>query len=202
MKLFTERLTAVHDDLDAGFGFEILRLNVLRHEAFDAVQSDFENQERKEQSLATFVDQVSARLGAECLQTYWLRESHVPEKAVVPVAAMDGLVAPKRMAEAAPLRKAERPLRLFNHPEPLEAYAIEVPDGPPIRFRWRRLIHKVCRAEGPERIAGEWWIDGKGEPIRDYFRLESETGQRFWVYRQGLYDQKTAPLWFMHGVFG
>ena len=31
-----------------------------------------------------------------------------------------------------------------------------VPDGPPIRFRWRRVLREVVRAEGPERIAGDW----------------------------------------------
>ncbi len=210
-RLFQERLKGLHDELDAGFGFEILRLNVLRHEDFDTEQGDFEGDDRRHLSLGDFVDQVSARLGPDCLQTYQLRESHIPERAVLPVAALDHLsaaiaVKPSRMPEAAPLQAVgsdsrERPLRLFTHPEPLEAFAVEVPDGPPIRFRWRRLTHQVRRAEGPERLAAEWWLDGETAPTRDYFRLESENGQRFWVYRQGLYDQLANPRWFMHGVF-
>lgn len=210
-KLFCERLKGVHDELDAGFGFEVLRLNVLRHEVFETDQGDFEGDDRRHLSLADFVDQVSARLGPDCLQTYQLRESHLPERAALPVPALDHLgqtavAKPVRMPEAAPLplrqqTHKERPLRLFPHPEPLEAFAVEVPDGPPIRFRWRRLTHKVRRAEGPERLAAEWWLDGEVAPTRDYFRLESESGQRFWVYRQGLYDQLANPRWFMHGIF-
>lgn len=205
-RLFTERLKGVHDELDAGFGFEILRLNVVQHEPFDQAQGDFDGDDRKHLSLADFVDQVSARLGAQCLQSYQLRESHLPERAILAVPALGIAGKPVPMAEASPLMdKAldgkERPLRLFRHPEPLEAYAVEVPDGPPIRFRWRRLTHRVCKAEGPERLAAEWWIDGEDAPTRDYFRLESETGQRFWVYRQGLYDQVANPTWFMHGIF-
>jgi protein ImuB len=210
-KLFCERLKGVHDELDAGFGFEILRLNVLRHEIFETDQGDFEGDDRRHLSLADFVDQVSARFGSDCLQTYQLRESHMPERAVLSVPALDHLGAtaaarPVRMPEARPLAltreaQTERPARLFPYPEPLEAFAVEVPDGPPIRFRWRRLTHTVRRAEGPERLAAEWWLDGEAAPTRDYFRLESESGQRFWVYRQGLYDQLANPRWFMHGIF-
>ncbi len=206
-RLFAERLTGVHDDLDVGFGFEILRLNVLSHDAFDHAQGDFDGDGSRQQSLADFIDQVSARLGPECLKTYQLRESHIPERAMVAVDAIHhALGKPQRLPEAAPLDhghllQKERPLRLFAHPEPLEAFAVEVPDGPPIRFRWRRLTHQVRRAEGPERLAAEWWLDGEDAPTRDYFRLESDNGQRFWVYRQGLYDQVANPRWFMHGIF-
>ena len=95
-----------------------------------------------------------------------------------------------------------RPLRLFGRPEPIEAIA-EVPDGPPVRFRWRRVLHQVAHAEGPERIAMEWWRDQKGRALtRDYFRVESREGVRVWLYREGLYGRETAaPRWFVHGLF-
>ena len=92
-----------------------------------------------------------------------------------------------------------RPLRLFARPEPVEAVA-EVPDGPPARFRWRRALYRVARAEGPERIAAEWWRDD--DLTRDYFRVEDDAGHRFWLFREGLYGRETtAPRWYMHGVF-
>jgi protein ImuB len=96
-----------------------------------------------------------------------------------------------------------RPVRLFGRPEPVEAIA-EVPDGPPARFRWRRVLHEVAIAEGPERIAMEWWRDAAGHALtRDYFRVESREGLRAWLYREGLYDRETgAPRWFLHGLFG
>ena len=94
-----------------------------------------------------------------------------------------------------------RPLRLFERPEPIETLA-EVPDGPPLRFRWRRVLHEVAAIEGPERIAAPWWRR-PGGPTRDYFRAEDSLGRRFWLYREGLYGRETTQAkWFMHGVFG
>ena len=94
-----------------------------------------------------------------------------------------------------------RPLRLFARPEPIEAMA-EVPDGPPRRFRWRRVLHDVTAIEGPERIAAPWWRHA-GAPTRDYFRAEDSEGRRFWLYREGLWGRETAqPKWFVHGLFG
>jgi protein ImuB len=94
-------------------------------------------------------------------------------------------------------------VRLFGRPEPVDAVA-EVPDGPPARFRWRRVLHEVATAEGPERIAMEWWRDEAGRALtRDYFRVESRDGLRAWLYREGLYGGETAtPRWFLHGLFG
>ncbi|WP_275540502.1 Y-family DNA polymerase [Rhizobium tubonense] len=201
--LFSERIKAVHDDLDAGFGYEIVRLNVLRYENFDAAQGDFAGTNQSDQSLATFVDQVAARLGRECLQAFELHESHVPERASIFIPAANALPGQYRFPGTphAGFARVERPLRLFRMPEFVETFAAEVPDGPPLRFRWRRMMHEVLRAEGPERLAAEWWIDGEAAPPRDYFRLEVQTGHRFWMFREGLYGQGAAPRWLMHGVF-
>lgn len=105
---------------------------------------------------------------------------------------------PERGAGVAPLR----PLRLFDPPQPIEALAA-TPDEPPASFKWRRVWRKVARAEGPERIAPEWW---RGEdaraPTRDYYRIEDEEGRRYWVFREGLYeDRNDHPRWRLHGVF-
>jgi protein ImuB len=96
---------------------------------------------------------------------------------------------------------------LFVPPEPIEAFWM-LPDDPPFRFTWRRRPHHVTQADGPERIAEEWWradgrlIDGAGDPdaIRDYYRVEDETGRRFWLFRAGL-PGDPPPRWFVHGVF-
>jgi len=92
-----------------------------------------------------------------------------------------------------------RPVRLFPRPEPVEAMA-PVPDDPPLWFRWRHIGHRVRRADGPERIAGEWWREES--PPRDYYRVEDEEGRRFWLYRCGLYQPQARPQWFLHGIFG
>ncbi|NTF83055.1 DNA polymerase Y family protein [Agrobacterium rhizogenes] len=203
--LFTERFTAIHDDLDVGYGFEIVRLNVLQHAPFDAMQGDFVEEDRQGTSLAAFADRVAARLGPDCLQGFELRQSHIPERAARPVPAMD-IVATRRRTGSEDAGhgffRGERPLRLFRTPEPIEAFAAEVPDGPPRQFRWRRMMHRVLRAEGPERLAAEWWIEeAEDVPERDYFRIEDEDGHRYWLFRKGLYGQDAAPGWYMHGVF-
>nr|WP_280638490.1 MULTISPECIES: DNA polymerase Y family protein [unclassified Rhizobium] len=202
--LFTERLQAVHDDLDAGYGFEILRLNVLRHESFDTAQSDFEGHRQTDASLAIFVDRVSARLGADCLQTFQLRESHIPERAAILVPAIDALSASRIEQIITPPARSERPVRILQRPEPMDAFAVEVPDGAPVSFQWRRMRHRVVKSEGPERIAEEWWMkdktDDKDKPSRDYFRIEDDQGYRFWIYREGLYGYDEKQSWYMHGM--
>ncbi|MGD9815087.1 MAG: DNA polymerase Y family protein [Hyphomonadaceae bacterium] len=90
-----------------------------------------------------------------------------------------------------------RPIRLFAPAQPIEVMA-SVPDGPPIRFRWRRVMREVVRAEGPERISGDW---RRCEITRDYYRVEDKQGRRYWLYREGLYGEDTPPRWFVHGVF-
>ena len=96
---------------------------------------------------------------------------------------------------------ADWPLRLLRHREPVEAFASEVPDGPPGSFRWRRVLHRTARSEGPERIEPEWWNRLDGDRARDYFRVEDERGYRFWIYREGFYGESPPPRWFVHGIF-
>ncbi|CDZ42385.1 Protein ImuB [Neorhizobium galegae bv. officinalis] len=201
--LFSERMNAVHDDLDAGFGFELLRLNVLQYDLFKILQGDFTGNGDSEISLADFVDRVSARLGVDCLQVAEPKQSHVPERAEVFVPAIAARIVREKTEELfAFVPRSDRPLRLFRHPELVEAFAATVPDGPPQRFRWRRIVHKVVRAEGPERISPEWWHDEEDAEERDYFRLESEAGRRFWIFREGHYVAgETAPTWRVHGIF-
>ena len=100
------------------------------------------------------------------------------------------------------VRKPPRPIRLFRPPEPVEAQWV-LPDDPPFRFTWRRRQHRVLHADGPERIAEEWWIEGgsgAADAIRDYYRVEDEEGRRFWLFRAGL-PGDPPPRWFVHGIF-
>ncbi len=199
--LFRERLQAVHDDLDAGYGFEILRLAVLRSERLDPAQQDFSGVPEESQPLAAFIDKVAARFGPDCLMQASLAESHLPERAggFAPVRNVAAVMAPPGSDDR--VFPENRPLRIFAHPELVEATA-EVPDGAPRSFNWRKIQYRVARAEGPERIAAEWWIDGEDHPTRDYFRVEDQEGRRFWLFREGLYGREVAAVrWFMHGVF-
>ncbi len=204
--LYRERLQAVHDDLDAGYGFEILRLSVLKTEPFDQTQQDFSGSADQGLSLAAFADKVVARLGPDSLSVPVLMESHVPERAATfqPLTDTALVSTPVTVVSPSPAAyfRTARPLRLFHYPEPVRAFLAEVPEGAPESFEWRRTLHRVARSEGPERIAAEWWVDGEMAPTRDYFRIEDQNGHRFWLYRDGLYGQGAAPpRWFMHGVF-
>ncbi|MCF3641344.1 DNA polymerase Y family protein [Rhizobium sp. TRM95111] len=203
--LFRERLDVLHDDLDAGFGFEIVRLSVLDCADFRAQQQDFSAGGGEEEALSVFVDRVRARYGPDCLAVATLCESHVPERASAfrPASDLFAEGTKERTARTSPaeaLAPGTRPVRLFTRPEPVETVA-EVPEGAPRTFRWRRSLHRISRAEGPERIAGEWWADGRDARTRDYFRVEDEEGRRYWLYREGFYGEKADPKWFLHGIF-
>jgi protein ImuB len=199
-RLFAERLTALGDEHDPGFGFDMIRLSVVVAERLDDVQTGFGAPDHREE-LAQLVDRLGARLGFRCVLRIASHDTHIPEFAAVEVRADDGRTEDDSSVERpAPLML--RPIKLFARPEPIEAVA-EVPDGPPVRFRWRHVLHEVAAAEGPERLAMEWWRDDAGRTLtRDYFRIESREGARFWLYREGLYAREVAqPRWFLHGLF-
>ena len=209
--LFHERLAGLHDGSDmawdAGFGFDLMRLSIDGAEPFAAYQHDMMANRTSGDETGHLIDRLSARLGAERIQVIEANDSHIPERRAIFSAAIhsatttrqyDGALA---LAEAKPAIHITRPLLLLTRPEPLDVIA-EVPDGPPSRFRWRKARYAVSRCEGPERIACEWWKDGRGYHTRDYYRVEDETGYRFWLFRHGLYERETnAPKWFMHGLF-
>jgi protein ImuB len=208
-KLFHEKLAALESDIDAGYGFELVRLSVLSTATFHEEQTDLaDNASDHGEGLFLFADRVRARLGEYAVLKPLLVESHIPERAVVSVPFAEAMAeGPPNGGELLLSNKEtsaweERPIRLFARPEPVEVIAVEVPEGPPSQFRWRRALHRVSRSEGPERIAPEWWRDGQDAPVRDYFRVEDADGRRYWLYRQGLYGASSGPpRWFMHGVF-
>ncbi|HZZ32748.1 MAG TPA: DUF6504 family protein [Phenylobacterium sp.] len=201
-KLFAPRL----DTVDPGFGIEVVTLTAQDVEPISGRQArlDSGSEATVEEGLAPLVDRLVNRLGAERVWRAAPVESHVPELAVGrarPFAA-------GKPAEVRPWDRATpRPARLFRRPEPVEDVMALTPDDPPTLFRWRGQLHRVRRAEGPERIGEEWWkgaIEGVSTAhVRDYYRVEDMDGSRFWLFRAGLYgDPDVAPKWWLHGVFG
>jgi protein ImuB len=94
-------------------------------------------------------------------------------------------------------------VRLISPPQRVEALAI-LPDQAPAFFVWRRHRHRIHRADGPERIFGEWWRrDAEMRAVRDYWAVEDLDGRRFWLYRRGDgIERITGDLsWFLHGLF-
>ncbi|HYW63607.1 MAG TPA: DNA polymerase Y family protein [Bradyrhizobium sp.] len=208
-RLFRERLDALADPLDPGFGFDLVRLSASRTEIVVQQQRDLDAHVQHDDELAALIDRIAARIGGRRVIVHLPQDTHVPERASLPVPAQQHLAAASLAAWPVPVEGEPplRPLRLFERPEPIEVLLAEVPDRPPRHFKWRRAAHTVVRAEGPERIAMEWWRSSEAMPTRDYFRVEDEGGLRFWLYRDGLYGEivregeAVSPNWFVHGLF-
>jgi protein ImuB len=203
-ELFREKFAGLAEEIDAGFGFDMVRLAILATAPADPSQIDLAGDSLGEADLDQLIDRIGARLGQDRVSRIVAQDSHIPERANQ-MTDVGGQMSERNVLSSdicPPTSVLDRPLRLFEKPEPVEAIA-EVPDGPPVRFRWRRAVYHVARAEGPERIAAEWWRDGSDEPTRDYFRVEDPSGHRFWLFREGLFGRETAaPRWYLHGVFG
>ncbi len=196
-RLFEPHLETV----DPGFGIDLVTLAAEGVEPLcqKNVWLGEDRGRAPEEGVAPLVDRLSNRLGEARVWRDEPYPSHAPERAVIACPPLS--VSTGGTWEAA----RPRPLRLFRRPEPIEAVA-PVPDDPPVFFRWRGGAHRVRRSEGPERLAEEWWRapyeEAGPDRIRDYYQVEDEAGARFWLFRAGLYDAKTPPRWWLHGLFG
>ncbi len=184
------------EGIDPGFGFDLLTLEALAVEPLALHQDHLDGSRDAGKDVAALLDRLTAKLGPEKVTWSAWCESHVPERVEGRVAALAG------DARAAPALVKERPLRLL---EPAEEIAVlyAVPEGPPARFRWRRVAYLTARFEGPERIAPEWWRDRPGTRLRDYYKVEAGDGRRFWLFREGVLGdgRGSDPRWFMQGIF-
>ena len=191
-RLLDERL----DRIDPGEGIETMWLVACLAEPLAPEQASLEEGDAPP-ALAPLIDTLRNRLGPGRLWRPVPVESDVPERSVQ---RCDFDAAPAGPGWPASL---PRPVRLVEPPQPVLALA-ELPDHAPAAFTWRRRRHRVVSADGPERIAGEWWLrPGELFAVRDYFRVEDEDGRRFWLFRRGNgVDPATGDLgWFLHGLF-
>lgn len=192
------------ESLDLGFGADALMFSALAAEPLAGRQGELEGDPRLQgaDALAGLIDRLQAKLGEGSVTRPEGVESHLPERSERQVPA-----GPKPPPAAAPPPRP-RPLLLFDPPEPVEALA-ELPDAAPSRFTWRRVAHRVAKAQGPERLAPEWWRPDprQGARTRDYYAVEDETGRRYWLFREGLYDriageESRLPQWWIQGTWG
>jgi len=225
--------------IDVGFGVDSMILAALRTEPLLPAQTSFAKSEDRGQQ-GPLIDRLANRLHGGAVRRLLPRDSHIPERAQ----AMRSALANASLWPEQATNKPPRPVLLLARPELLDVLA-EVPEGPPARFTWRRVTRRVVKAEGPERIEPEWWLelappspskgeggDGRGpspgggsvgsmmgsDPhpspppgrgrektrSRDYYRIEDTEGHRYWVFREGLYQDSAdrTPCWYLHGVFG
>jgi protein ImuB len=201
LRLLRQKLDALADPLDPGFGFDLIRLEALLAEETKPGTISFDHDENARRQIAFLIDRLSVRFGEHRVQRFVPQDTHIPEAAGVAVPAQDRDFAPQNWAlKRQPGDPPRRPLRLLEKPEEISVPASEFPDGPPRRFRWRNAQFDITRAEGPERIAMDWWRHA-GQ-ARDYFRVETQNGQRLWLYRDGSYQQNgLKQRWYLQGLF-
>ncbi len=192
-RLFAARL----EDVDAGFGIEMLRMRASWAEPLALGQGDIEAAaENQGTSLSACIDRLTVRLGARAVSRPVPFASHIPERAQRWQPPLD----PEPSSQGH-LAFHSRPLKLLEKPEKI-AVLYATPDGYPQRFRWRGQVHQVRRVEGPERIAPEWWRERGSARLRDYYRIEDGEGRRYWIYRLGLVGDGRGgpPDWYLQGL--
>lgn len=191
-RLFTDRL----ESIDPGLGIEAMTLRATLAEPLGLRQCNALEDETSS-DIAALIDTLANRIGAEKLYRAAPVESDLPERAVMRLAPLEK---PRNRSWPA---HWPRPLRLLAPPEPVETMAL-LPDHPPVHFTWRGTRRRIKRADGPERIFGEWWRPAaEAAAIRDYFMVEDEAGERFWLFRSGDgTDPASGDLrWYIHGIF-
>lgn len=208
------------EKLDLGFGADALMLEARQAEPLKPRQTRMpENGVASAdetvpiEALAALIDRLQARLGEGAVRRPQKRESWIPERSEAWVRARPSPPAqppaPASVSTSA-WDERPRPILLLDPPEPVTTLAA-VPDGAPSQFTWRRAQRRVIKAQGPERLAAEWWrgatavraIEGPAH-TRDYYRVEDDQGRRYWLFREGLYGREDAdcrPGWWLHGVF-
>jgi protein ImuB len=189
-KLFEPKIATIEPDL----GIELFTLEAPTVEDAPAVQATlFSGSTGLDNShIAELLDKITGRFGAGSIQRWLPDERHWPERSIKPATSL-------QEKPTTPWRTDRpRPIHLLPRPELIEVTA-PIPDYPPMLFRYKGQLHTIAKADGPERIEREWWLD-QG-PHRDYYTVEDEAGQRYWLFRSGHYTEEQKPQWFIHGFF-
>ena len=196
-KLFEEKIAELEPDL----GIELFTLDAPKVEDVEPLQKTLWTGAcgTDDVRLSELADRIANKLGAGFIHRYLPAEHYWPERS---------FVAAKDFAEQAlsgwPVERP-RPIDILARPERIEV-AAPIPDYPPMHFRYKNKLHKIVKADGPERIEQEWWVEDGGHGIdgarhRDYYIVEDEEGSRYWLFRSGHYTGNGSSQWFLHGYF-
>ena len=143
-------------------------------------------------NVSELLDRLENRLGPGIIRRYLPDVHYLPERSVRIASSL------KEKPGTVWKNDLPRPLQLLRSPEPVDVTA-PIPDYPPMLFRYKGRLHKIIKADGPERIEQEWWLQ-EGQH-RDYYYVEDEDGKRYWLFRSGHYDDSDYK-WYLHGFFG
>jgi protein ImuB len=188
-KLFEIRISTLEPAL--GIELFVLEAPVVEDHLPQQEKMWEESSGLKDMRLAELIDRLQNKVGPQAVHRYLPDEHYWPERSY-------------RMATSLqehPMttwrKDKPRPLELLDPPERIEVTA-PIPDYPPMLFRYKGKLHEITKADGPERIEQEWWLQ-QGQH-RDYYSVEDQSGNRYWLFRLGHYDDKKY-LWFIHGFF-
>jgi protein ImuB len=189
-KLFENKLSGIEPAL----GIELFVLDAVKVEDHTPAQEKLWEKPGglQDTGLAELLDRFTDRFGNNCFHRYLPDEHYWPERSIKPSQSLEETV-PTPWKTDQP-----RPVIILPNPQPIEVTA-PIPDYPPMLFRYKGQLHKIVKADGPERIEQEWWLT-EGQH-RDYYNVEDEAGQRFWLFRAGHYDAAKTYGWFLHGFF-
>ena len=204
------------EEIEPGYGIDALALLVHRADPLGVESLAPRLADESATDLAPLVDALANRIGPGRLWRAAPVESDVPERSWTRTPPLEPPPNRALKLRADDVRRLDartpdhpwhprwpRPVWLLGRPERIDHVLAEMPDQPPRRFTWRGATHRVVRAEGPERVAGEWWRrSAERQAVRDYFRVEDESGRRFWLFRRGDgVRAETGDLsWFLHGM--
>lgn len=197
VKRLTRLLCDRIETVDPGFGIERMSLAALAAEPLDYRRGASSLVDAPTPDISELIDTLANRVGDGALYRVAPVESAVPERGLRRVAPMAPPVGTTWPADW------PRPSRLIEPPERVEAIAL-LPDRPPVAFTWRGMRRRVKCADGPERIFGEWWKrEAELSAVHDYFMVEDEAGERFWLFRAGDGEDPGtgSHAWFLHGLF-
>jgi protein ImuB len=182
------------DSIEPALGIELFTLDASKVEDLPTVQEKlWQNTDGLDSiHLSELLDRIEGKVGADHIHRYVPDEHYWPERSFKPALSID------EKPTAAWKVDRPRPLQLLCKPEPIEVTA-PIPDYPPMLFRYKNKLHKIIKADGPERIEQEWWLQ-QGQH-RDYYCVEDENGNRYWLFRSGHYDAVKSYQWFIHGFF-
>ena len=189
-KLFQLKIASITPAL----GIELFVMEAMKVEDVELSQEALwaEDPGLDDEGVTELLDRISAKVGAGTIHRYLPDEHYWPERSIK---AASTLQEPPLTAWRS---DRPRPVRLLARPEAVEVTA-PIPDYPPLMFRYKGKAHYIRKADGPERIEREWWLEG-GEH-RDYYNVEDDEGQRYWLFRSGHYSGSETKQWFLHGYF-
>jgi protein ImuB len=189
-KLFELKIASITPAL----GIELFVMEAGKIEEVDAAQEALWKGKPglEDTAVAELLDRLAGKIGIESVHRYLPDEHYWPERSIKLATSIH------ETTEATWRTDKPRPTQLLARPEPVEVTA-PIPDYPPMLFIYKGKRHKIKKADGPERIEREWWLEAGQH--RDYYNVEDEDGQRYWLFRLGHYIGSQSNQWFIHGFF-